>query len=143
VIDQGSQEPVGHARPTRAARPGLDLEAACSALTELWSPRVVARVGGQYVKVAKVRGDFVWHAHDDEDELFLVLKGSLRIELEDGDVELGRGEMFVVPAGVRHRPVAEDECWLALVEPVSTKHTGDVITEHTRSIAEQLGGSEP
>jgi mannose-6-phosphate isomerase-like protein (cupin superfamily) len=85
----------------------------------------------------------VWHAHDDEDELFLVLKGSLRIELEDGDVTLRRGEIFVVPAGVRHRPVAEDECWLALVEPVSTKHTGDVVTEQTRSIAEQLGGSEP
>ena len=143
MIHDHGLEPVGHARPIRAARPGLNLEAVCSALTELWSPRVVARVGGQYVKVAKVRGEFVWHAHDDEDELFLVLKGSVRIELEDGDVELGRGEMFVVPAGVRHRPVAEDECWLALVEPVSTKHTGDVVTEHTRSIAEQLGGTEP
>jgi mannose-6-phosphate isomerase-like protein (cupin superfamily) len=117
----------------------VSLEAACAALPELWSPRVVARVGDQYVKVARVQGELVWHAHGHEDEAFLVLKGRLRIQLEDGEVSLNPGDLFVVPAGVRHNPVAEEECWLALVEPVATKHTGDVVTERTRSIEEQLG----
>jgi mannose-6-phosphate isomerase-like protein (cupin superfamily) len=116
----------------------VGLEAACAALTDLWSPRVVARVGDQYVKVAKVQGEFVWHAHEGQDELFLVLKGRLRIQLEDREVALGPGDLFVVPAGVRHNPVADEECWLALVEPVDTEHTGDVVTERTRSIEEQL-----
>jgi len=116
----------------------VNLEEAAGALSELWSPKVVARVGAHYVKVAKVRGEFVWHAHEAEDELFLVLRGTLRIRLEDGDVEMGPGDAFVVPAGVRHMPVADEECWLALVEPVETKHTGDVITERTRSIEKQL-----
>lgn len=116
----------------------VNLEFAAGALTELWSPKVVARVGDQYVKVAKVQGEFVWHAHEAEDELFLVLRGRLRIQMEDGEVTLGPGEAFVVPAGVRHNPVAEEECWLALVEPVATKHTGDVTTDRTRSLEEQL-----
>ena len=117
---------------------GVNLEAAAGALTEHWSPKVVARVGDQYVKVAKVLGEFVWHAHEHEDELFLILRGSLRIQFEDGEVTLGAGDVFVVPAGVRHNPVAEEECWLALMEPVQTKHTGDVVTDRTRSIDEQL-----
>jgi len=117
---------------------GVNLEAAAGALTEYWSPKVVARVGDHYVKVAKVQGEFVWHAHEHEDELFLILRGRLRIQLEDREVELGPGDAFVVPAGVRHNPVAEEECWLALMEPVETKHTGDVVTERTRSIEEQL-----
>ena len=121
----------------------INLEKACAALTEHWSPAVVARVGDQYVKVAKVKGEFVWHAHEGQDELFLVLKGSLRIEMEEGDVVLGPGDVFVVPAGVRHNPVAEEECWLALVEPVDTLHTGDVVTERTRSIEDQLGKTGP
>jgi len=116
----------------------VNLERAAGALGELWSPKVVARVGGQYVKVARVKGEFVWHTHEAEDELFLVLRGRLRIQLEDGEVVLGPGEAYVVPAGVRHNPVAEEECWLALVEPVATKHTGDVTTDRTRSIEEQL-----
>ncbi len=119
-------------------REPVNLEEAAGALEALWSPRVVARVGGQYVKVARVRGEFVWHAHDGQDELFLVLRGRLRIQLEDGEVELGPGDAFVVPAGVRHNPVAEEECWLALVEPVDTLHTGDVVDARTRSIEEQL-----
>ena len=117
---------------------GVNLEAAACALTEHWSPKVVARVGDQFVKVAKVLGEFVWHAHEHEDELFLILRGSLRIQFEDGEVTLGAGDVFVVPAGVRHNPVAEEECWLALMEPVQTKHTGDVVTDRTRSIDEQL-----
>lgn len=117
----------------------VNLESSCAALEELWSPKVVARVGDQYVKVAKVRGEFVWHAHDGQDELFLVLRGRLRIQLEQGEVVLETGDAFVVPAGVRHNPVADEECWLALVEPVETLHTGDVITDRTRSVDQQLG----
>lgn len=119
------------------------LEEEAGALEELWSPRVVARVGDHYLKVARVHGTFVWHAHEGQDELFLVLRGRLRIEMEEGSVTLGPGEAFVVPAGVRHNPVAEEECWLALVEPVDTLHTGDVVTERTRSIDEQLRRPAP
>lgn len=117
----------------------VNLEAVCAELDELWSPRVVGRVADQYVKVAKIRGEFVWHAHEEEDELFLVLRGEMRIQMEDGEVTLGPGDVFVVPAGVRHNPVADEECWLALIEPAATKHTGDVTTDRTRSIEEQLG----
>jgi mannose-6-phosphate isomerase-like protein (cupin superfamily) len=109
-----------------------------ASLTELWSPRVVAEVDDAYVKVAKVQGSLAWHSHENEDELFLVLKGHLRIEMEDSSVELGEGEMFVVPKGVRHNPVAERECHLMLIERKSTLHTGDVVTAKTRSLAEQL-----
>jgi mannose-6-phosphate isomerase-like protein (cupin superfamily) len=109
-----------------------------ASLTELWSPRVIAEVDDAYIKVAKVKGSLVWHSHDEEDELFLVLEGRLRIELEDGAVELGKGELFVVPKGVRHNPVAEEECLLLLVERKSTQHTGDTVTGKTRSLGEQL-----
>jgi len=107
-------------------------------LSELWSPRVVAEVDDSYVKVAKVHGSLTWHSHENEDELFLVLKGRLRIEMEDRAVELGEGEMFVVPKGARHNPVAEQECHLMLFERKSTLHTGNVVTAQTRSLAEQL-----
>lgn len=109
-----------------------------ASLTELWSPRIIAEVDDTYIKVAKVQGTFTWHAHEHEDELFLILKGRLRIELEEGPVELGEGELFVVPKGVRHNPVAEEECHLLLIERKTTLHTGDVVTAHTRSIQEQL-----
>jgi mannose-6-phosphate isomerase-like protein (cupin superfamily) len=108
-------------------------------LTEHWSPRVVAEVDDSYVKVAKVKGTLTWHSHDREDELFLVLKGSLRIEMEARTVTLNAGELFVVPKGVRHNPVADEECHVLLFERKSTAHTGDVVMERTRSIAEQLG----
>jgi mannose-6-phosphate isomerase-like protein (cupin superfamily) len=107
-------------------------------LTELWSPRVVADVDDSYVKAAKVHGIFGWHSHADEDELFLVLKGRLRIEMEDGAIELAEGELFVVARGVRHNPVAHDECHVMLIERKSTLHTGDLVNEKTRSIADQL-----
>ena len=109
-----------------------------ASLTEFWSPRVVAEVDDAYIKVAKVHGSLAWHSHDDEDELFMVLKGRLRIEMEAGSVELGEGEMFVVPKGVRHNPVAEQECHLMLIERKTTLHTGSTVTEKTRSLAEQL-----
>lgn len=109
-----------------------------AALTELWSPRVVGEVDEVYIKVAKVQGTLAWHAHENEDEMFLVLKGRLRIELEGSTVELGEGEMYIVPKGVRHNPVAEEECHVMLIERRSTLHTGEVMTGKTRTLAEQL-----
>lgn len=109
-----------------------------ASLDDLWSPRVIAEVDDAYVKVARLLGTFGWHAHEHEDELFLVLKGELRIELESGAVLLRQGELYVVPKGVRHNPVAESECHVMLVERKSTLHTGDTITDKTRSIDEQL-----
>ena len=106
---------------------------------EYWSPRVVGQVNDQFVKVAKLKGTFTWHKHDDEDELFYVLRGQLTIEYENNRVVLNEGDIHVVPKGSMHNPVAEEECWIALIETVSTKHTGDVVTEQTKSVEQQLG----
>ncbi len=123
---------------TQMAKIASPYEIAAS-LTELWSPRVVAEVDDAYIKVAKVKGTLAWHKHEDEDELFFILKGHLRIELETGNaVDLAEGQMFVVPKGVRHNPVAEEECLVMLIERKSTLHTGDVVTEKTRTLTEQL-----
>ena len=122
----------------------ISLTGACAALKDLWSPQVLAQVNDQYLKVARVHGVFPWHTHDLEDELFLVLKGALtigRAEADGGPVTLKPGEMLVVPRGVRHNTSAAEETWLALVEPVTTAHTGSEITPLTRSLAEQLRGS--
>jgi mannose-6-phosphate isomerase-like protein (cupin superfamily) len=98
---------------------------------DYWNPRIVADLNDSHVKVVKVRGEFVWHRHADEDELFLVLRGTLTIELRDGAVTLGPGEMVVIPRGVEHRPVAAEEVHLVLIEPKGIKHTGDVESELT------------
>lgn len=108
------------------------------ALDDLWSPRVVGQVNDQLIKVAKVKGAFVWHKHDDEDEMFLVVSGSLRIEYDDRTVELNPGDLHVVPRGVMHNPVADEECRIVLIEPASTKHTGDVISDRTKGLQEQM-----
>jgi len=108
-----------------------------ASLKELWSPRVIGEVDEAFIKVARAHGTLAWHSHDNEDELFLVLKGRLRIEMEQETVELSEGEMFVVPKGVRHNPIADEECHLLLVERKSTLHTGDLVTDKTRSIDQQ------
>jgi mannose-6-phosphate isomerase-like protein (cupin superfamily) len=117
----------------------FDLEGAFADVSEYWSPKVVAQVNDQYVKVAKVRGQLVWHDHAEEDELFFVVRGHLKIEYEHGRVvDLPAGSIHVVPRGTLHNPVAEDECWIVLIEPVQTKHTGEVDSPLTRTIDEQL-----
>ena len=103
----------------------VDLAERLSQFSEHWSPKVVARLNDYDVKLVKLQGDFVWHAHEDTDELFLVLDGSLTIELRDGDVVLGPGQLVVVPRGVEHRPVAEGEVHVMLVEPAGVVNTGD------------------
>jgi mannose-6-phosphate isomerase-like protein (cupin superfamily) len=99
--------------------------------SERWSPRIVGELNGQQVKVAKLEGEFVWHHHADEDELFLVLRGHLAIHLRDQVIELDPGEFFIVPRGVEHKPVTQEEVHALLLEPVSTLNTGDVRNEFT------------
>ena len=114
------------------------LAAEFETITEFWSPRVIAQVNDQYIKLAKLKGSFVWHDHADEDELFFIVKGKLVMEYEDRMIELHEGDVHVVKKGVKHNPVAKDECWIMLVEPVSTQHTGDVVSDRTRSVEDQL-----
>ena len=104
----------------------VDLERKLSLFTEFWSPKVIARVNDYDVKVVKVKGEFVWHRHEDTDELFLVLRGRLRIQMREGAVELGPGQMYVVPKGVEHCPVADEETHALLLEPRGVVNTGDV-----------------
>ena len=101
---------------------------------EYWQPRTVAEFNGHDVMVVKAKGEFVWHTHDETDDLFLVLRGRLVIQLRDGDVELGPGELFVVPKGVEHRPVAEEEVHIMLIEPKGTPNTGDPTTAQPRRV---------
>lgn len=120
----------------------VSLESACAALPDLWSPRVLGRVNDQYIKVARVLGEFPWHTHAAEDEMFLVLRGELligRSESDGGSISVRAGEFFVVPRGVPHNTSAATEAWIALIETVTTQHTGADLTPMTRSLAEQLG----
>ena len=109
----------------------IDLAEKLASFDERWSPRIVAELNGQHVKLAKLQGEFVWHSHAEEDELFLVLKGLLTIELRYGAIVLGPGQMAVVPRGMDHRPVADDEVHVLLFEPAGTLNTGDVRNERT------------
>lgn len=106
-------------------REKVSIREAVSTVQEQWRPHVIAELNGQQVKVARVQGEFVWHSHRDADELFWVISGQLRIDFRDGSVELGPGEMLVVPRGVEHRPVAEEEVELVLFEPAGVVNTGD------------------
>ena len=118
----------------------VDLERELQHVTEHWSPRVVGELNNDYVKVVKAQGQLIWHHHDAEDELFLVLRGRLKMLLEgDRSAEIGPGQFFVVPRGVEHCPVAEEETWVVLIEPKATAHTGNVQSERTKSIDQQLG----
>ena len=109
----------------------INLQEKLTKIDDYWSPKIVAQMNDYQVKVAKVQGEFVWHNHADTDELFLILRGRLRIELEEGPVTLDEGDLYVVPAGEMHRPVAEEECHLLLVEPAGTINTGDAGSELT------------
>jgi mannose-6-phosphate isomerase-like protein (cupin superfamily) len=106
----------------------VNLAEKLGAFTEHFSPKIVARYNGNDVMVTKLKGDFIWHSHPDTDDFFLVLKGNLTIELRDGAVRLGPGDLYVVPKGVEHRPVAEEEVHLLLIEPEGTPNTGDETT---------------
>ena len=120
-------------------KPGkVNLDEKLRQFSERWSPRIVGELNGQHVKLAKLEGEFVWHRHEREDELFLVLRGHLTIQLRDRTVELDAGELFIVPRGVEHRPVADVETHVLLLEPASTLNTGDVRNERTVDAPERL-----
>lgn len=106
----------------------INLADRLASFTDQWSPKIVAGYNGNDIMVVKVKGEFNWHSHPDTDDFFLVLKGRLRIQLRDGDVVLNPGEMYVVPRGAEHCPVAEEETHLLLIEPAGTPNTGDLAT---------------
>lgn len=99
---------------------------------EHWSPKIVGALNDSYVKLAKLEGEFIWHKHDNEDELFLVIKGNLLIKLRDQDIHLSPGEFVIIPKGIEHCPVAEEEVHVVLIEPKTTSNTGDVSNELTK-----------
>jgi len=109
----------------------VDLGAAFASFSDHWSPKIAAELNGQHVKLAKFKGEFVWHHHEHEDEMFLVYKGRFVMEFRDRRVEVGEGQFLVVPRGVEHRPVAEHEVEVVLFEPAATLNTGNVMNERT------------
>ena len=113
----------------------VNLKQKAAQFSDHWHPRIVGELNGQHVKLAKIEGEFIWHAHEAEDEMFLVLSGSMTMCLEDGDKTLQEGEMIVIPKGVRHKPVAEKECTIMLFEPKSVVNTGDQGGERTKDAA--------
>jgi len=109
----------------------INLKGKLEKFSEHWSPKIIAQMNNYHIKLAKVQGEFVWHDHPETDEMFLVVKGQLEIHLRDGVVTLKEGEMYVVPKGVEHKPVAGQECHIMLVEPAGTVNTGTVVNEKT------------
>jgi mannose-6-phosphate isomerase-like protein (cupin superfamily) len=109
----------------------INLQDKLTRFDALWSPKVVADMNDYHVKLVKVQGEFLWHTHEETDELFLVLNGCLTIKQRDGDVTLEEGELYVVPRGVEHMPVAQEECHILLLEPAATVNTGDAGGERT------------
>ena len=116
----------------------INLKDKFSQFSNHWNPRIIAELNGQQVKIAKVKGEFVWHDHGGEDELFYVLKGRLKMEFRDQVTEVSEGEMIVVPRGVEHRPSAEEETWIMLFEPADIKHTGEVKSDLTVDRASRI-----
>jgi len=109
----------------------INLAEKFSRITEYWKPYIAGELNGQLVKLDKLKGEFVWHHHENEDEMFLVVKGRFRIEFRDKTVWLEEGEFIVVPRGVEHKPVADEEAWIVLFEPASTLNTGNIRNEFT------------
>lgn len=109
----------------------INLAEKFSRITEYWKPYIAGELNGQLVKLDKLKGEFVWHHHENEDEMFLVVKGRFRIEFRDKTVWLEEGEFIVVPRGVEHKPVADEEAWIVLFEPASTLNTGNVNNQFT------------
>jgi len=109
-----------------------------SAFNDYWNPRIIGELNGQQVKATKLQGEFIWHHHDQEDEMFLVIKGKLKMEFRDKTVEINPGEFIIVPRGVEHKPVAEEEVHLLLFEPASTLNTGNIENERTKKDLQKI-----
>jgi mannose-6-phosphate isomerase-like protein (cupin superfamily) len=109
----------------------IDLDGKFSLFTEHWSPKVIGKINNYLIKIGKLQGDFVWHLHEDTDELFMVNKGVLRVDFRDGEVFVGKGQMYIVPKGVEHKTHADEECELIMFEPETTLNTGNVSGDMT------------
>lgn len=116
----------------------INLKEKLTLFNEHWTPKIIGELNGQHVKLAKLQGEFIWHSHADEDELFFIIKGNLKMEFRDKMLNLKEGDMLVVPKGVEHRPIAEEEVHVMLFEPAQIKHTGDVEHELTQKKLEYL-----
>lgn len=116
----------------------VNLEQKFQLFEEHWSPKIVGELNGQHVKLAKLKGEFVWHKHDHEDELFFVIKGNFKMEYRDRTVMVNENEFLIVPKGVEHRPVADKEVWVMLFEPATTLNTGDTENELTKHILDRI-----
>ena len=116
----------------------VNIEEKLDTFSDHWNPRIIGELNGQYVKAVKLKGEFVWHHHDNEDELFLVIKGSLKMEFRDRIEEVNEGEFIIVSRGVEHKPVANEEVHILLFEPASTLNTGNVENEKTRKTLERI-----
>ena len=111
----------------------INLKDKLSMFSEYWSPKIVAEMNDYHIKLVKIKGDFVWHNHDDTDETFIVIEGKMKIEFEDKTVELNEGEMYVIPKGVNHKPFAEEECKIMIIEPSGVVNTGNIESDLTAS----------
>lgn len=109
-----------------------------SLFTEHWSPKIVGELNGQHVKLVKFKGEFVWHKHDNEDEMFYVLTGSFTMQLRDGDIEIKENEFIIIPKGIEHRPMAKEEVSIMLFEPAGTVNTGNTNSELTKTILDTI-----
>lgn len=107
----------------------INLKEKFSLFNEYWSPKIVGELNGQYVKIAKMKGEFIWHDHASEDEMFWVISGTLKIELRDKTVTINEGEFYIIPKSVEHKPIAEQEVHVVLIEPKSTEQTGGIKSE--------------
>ncbi len=116
----------------------INIESKLSLFSDYWNPRIVGELNGQHVKLVKLKGEFVWHHHDHEDELFLVVKGVLKMEFRDRTEIIHQGEMIIVPKGVEHRPVGDEEVHVMLFEPATTLNTGNVKNERTKETLQQI-----
>lgn len=118
--------------------PVVNLEKKFSSFKEHWNPKIIGELNGQVVKIARIKGEFIWHKHELEDEFFLVVRGYMQIKLRGEDVQINEGEFYIVPRGVEHKPVADEETWILMFEPQSTLNTGNVVDERTQEDIEHI-----
>jgi mannose-6-phosphate isomerase-like protein (cupin superfamily) len=129
LIRQSTEASMANA--ARMNNHSINIKEKLAKFSEHWSPKIIAQMNDYHFKVAKVQGEFIWHDHPETDEVFLVINGRLDIQFRDGMVTLSEGELFVVPKGLEHKPVAEEECHILLIEPAGTINTGNVVDEKT------------
>jgi mannose-6-phosphate isomerase-like protein (cupin superfamily) len=116
----------------------ISLQEKFSKFTELWSPRIIGEINDSVVKIAKLKGEFLWHAHEHEDEMFYVFRGVLTVRLREKDVLLNEGECVIIPKGVEHMPVAQEEAWVMMIEPKGTLNTGNAVSDRTVARPERI-----